>query len=198
MTIDQPSRRAGGDVERLLEHRAVACRAEPGGKPVERRTGVGGAAGRGEHIRAIVERHDRDAFAAGGLVNRLARQLECPGEDARRAHAVGPIDRHHPHRRGRCSLDVGPGKRRGEQQQRDDARGEQEQIAKPAAIRALDRRPVQQPNRRERHVRGHVAPQEMQHDGDRDGQGAEQEGWIQERHLGVQGFTGFKSGSRVH
>ena len=87
--------------------------------------------------------------------------------------SVGP-----PARRGQ----VGPRERGGEQQQRRHPRREQQQIAQPPAPRLLDRRAAQQPHRGERHLRRHVAPQQVQHDRDGRGQRADQERGIEEGH----------------
>ena len=83
---------------------------------------------------------------------------------------------------GAAPCNVGSGKRRGEQQERGNACREQEQIAQPPAIGALDRRSAQQTHGGERDFRGHVAPQQVQRDRNRDGQRAEQEGRIEEGH----------------
>ena len=76
----------------------------------------------------------------------------------------------------------GPGECDREQQQRRDAGREQQQIAQPPAPRLLERRAPQQPHGGERHLRRDVAPQQVQRDRDGDGQRAEQERGIEERH----------------
>ena len=102
----------------------------------QRRPRLGGAAGLRENVRARVEGDDRDPLSAGGprrspraRESERARRNEprrsCCRTD--RSRSTRNVDR-------RGALHVGPGECCRQQQQRDDARGEQHEIAKAAPL----------------------------------------------------------------
>ncbi len=75
------------------------------------------------------------------------------------------------------------------------ARGEQQEVRNRRPERLFHRRSLQQPDGGERHVRRHVSLQQVQHDRDRDRQGADQERGIQERHACARTAVATSAGS---
>ena len=167
---DDPPGVALGDFRRAGDDRPVSCRAEPGRR---RRSSAWRASaalpGGAIDVGTFVERQERDARRRRRSSIAVRGQLPRTIERARRTHAERPVDRDDPTGAdGGRAGDVRPREGRGQQQQRDDAGGEQQQIAQPPPLRSLDRRAAQQADGAERHLRRDVAPQEVQHDRNRD------------------------------
>ncbi len=178
----QSSRGALAELRSFLNDRTVFCRAKTRLQSIQGGQGVRGAARLGQHVRALVERHQRDALADRRLADRCARPLQCLLEAAGGTHAEGPVDGDDERASSTRRAQVRPSKCSGKQEQGGDAGGEKQQILQPPATRSLDRRTAQHAYSGEWDLGGDVASQEVQDDREGDRDGADQKRGIEERH----------------
>ena len=156
----------------------VACRALAGRDRVELRAGVGCRSGRGDHRGAVVERDHRDLLAEPRLVDggaapapRAARRRRARPCCTTRSIADDPQRQLRRSARARTDARTRPPAAAAPRPARPAAPGR----AAAAALRPLDRRTLQQPDRTEPHLGRDVAAQQVQHDRHRDREAAEQE-----------------------